>query len=53
VESAQFPGPGRGFAGLADIVLPLSRPIKFDRIICRASAAGSWIMTWVGDDPEP
>jgi hypothetical protein len=48
---AAFTGPNRG--GLADIVLALDRPIKFDHVYCvsDASSGESCSVSWVGASP--
>jgi hypothetical protein len=46
---AVFVGPSQGAA--ADIVLPLSRPIKFDGVTCAGAGTGGCSVTWAGAAP--
>jgi hypothetical protein len=46
---AWFLGPGN--IGRSDLVLPLSRPVKFDTIICMAPAIDECSVSWVGNAP--
>jgi hypothetical protein len=46
---AVFVGPSQGAA--SDIVLPLSRPIKFDGVECDGVGTGGCSVTWTGAAP--
>ena len=49
--AASFFGPGQG--GSADVVLALTRPIRFDKISCAGPATGLdnvCTVSWIGDN---
>jgi hypothetical protein len=47
--AAEFTGPAHGAA--SDVVLPLTRPITFNHVICDGNGGSNCIASWVGAEP--